>query len=261
MGRIVFVTSFKGGVGKTTVSANIAAALTALGKTVLVVDGDYGNRCMDLVLGMENASVFDGADAIGGKVSAKNAIVRHDSNRRLFFLPAPAFFRGSMEAEATCAFFASLKADYDYIIVDSSAEDSGTYRAFARAAEDALVVTFHQSTAIRAAEKTAATLGSLGFANIRMVVNCYKADAAKKGLLPDMVDIINNAKIRLIGAIPYDETVALWQEAGRLSFTDAQRRRLAPFEAASLNIAKRLANGRVPLFKDVYKPKKLKKYV
>ena len=259
MGRILFVTSFKGGVGKTTVAANISAALAALGKNVLVVDGDYGNRCMDLVLGMENAAIFDGADAITGKVIAKNAILRHEEQGRLYFLPAPAFFSGKLSPEDTCAFFAGLKAQFDFIVVDSSAEDSETYRAFARAAEDALVVSLHQSTAIRAAEKTAAMLASLGFANIRMAVNCYREDAAKKGVLPSMLDIIGRAKIQLIGVIPFDENVAFQQEAGALSYTEAGR--LFPYEAACMNIAKRYAGERVPLFKDVYKPKKLKKYL
>lgn len=259
MGRILFVTSFKGGVGKTTVAANISSALAALGKKVLVVDGDYGNRCMDLVLGLENASLFDGADAITGRVVATNAIVRHETEGRLFFLPAPAFFSGKLSPEDTCAFFSKLKEEFDFIVVDSSAEDSPTYRAFARAAEDALVVSLHQSTAIRAAEKTAAMLSELGFANIRMAVNCYRPEAARKGLLPTIAEIIGRAKIQLIGVIPFDDNVPTRQEAGALPF--GGKGRLLPYEAASINIAKRLTGGRVPLFKDVYKPKKLKKYL
>ncbi len=259
MGRILFVTSFKGGVGKTTVAANISAALAALGKNVLVVDGDYGNRCMDLVLGMENAALFDGADAITGKVIAKNAIVRHEKQGKLYFLPAPAFFDGKLSPEDTCAFFAKLKSQFDFIVVDSSAEDSATYRAFARAADDAIVVSLHQSTAIRAAEKTAAMLASLGFANIRMVVNCYRAAAAKKGVLPSMLDIIGRAKIQLIGVIPFDENVTPRQEAGKIPYMEGGR--LFPYEAACINIAKRCVGDRVALFKDVYKPKKLKKYL
>lgn len=259
MGRIVFVTSFKGGVGKTTVAANVASALTALGKTVLVVDGDYGNRCMDLVLGLENASLFDGADVINGKTTAKNAVVRHEDNKKLYFLPAPAFFDGTLAAEDTCALFSKLKSGFDFVIVDSSAEDSGYYRAFARAADDAIVVSLHQSTAIRAAERTAATLATLGFANLRMVVNCYRAAAADKGLLPGMYDIIQNAKIRLVGAVPYDEKVSFLQERGGLPFN--HRGKLYPYEAAAINIAKRLCGEDVALFKDVYKPKKLKKYI
>lgn len=259
MGRIVFVTSFKGGVGKTTVAVSIAAALTALGKTVLTVDGDYGNRCMDMVLGMESASVFDGADVINGKTPAKNAIVRHGENKGLYFLPAPAFFTGSISPEDTAAFLSKMKAQFDYVLVDSSAEDSDYYRAFARGAEDAVVVSLHQSTAIRAAEKTAAMLAQLGFANIRMVVNGYRADAAKSGLLPDLFDIIGGAKVRLLGVLPYDDGVPVMQEAAALPF--AGDGKLSRFEAAVLNTAMRLNGESVELFKDVYNPKKLKKYI
>lgn len=259
MGRIIFVTSFKGGVGKTTVSAYISAALAAMGKNVLVVDGDYGNRCMDMVLGMENAALFDGADAIAGKTPAENAIISHDTVGKLYFLPAPAFFSGSLSPEDTCAFFARLKKDFDYVIVDSSAEDTPTYRAFARAAEDALVVSLHQSTAIRAAEKTGAMLADLGFTNIRLVINCFNAAAAERGQLPSVLDIIGRAKLQLIGVIPYDCNVPINQEKGLLPFVSQGK--LLTYEAACINIAKRLTEKRVPLFKDVYKPKKLRKYL
>ncbi len=258
MGRIIFVTSFKGGVGKTTVSANIASALVLLGRRVLVVDADYGNRCMDLVLGMEDDCLFDSADAIRGNIDVSAAIRAHGTVPGLYFMPAPAFFGGKLSPDDTVAFFSRLKRDYDFIIVDSSAEDSDTYRAFARAAEDALVVTFHQTTAIRAAEKTAAILSELGYSNIRMVVNCYRAKAAAEGLLPSMYSIIQGAKVQLIGAIPADDSVPVKQESGTLPYLG--KGRLSPYEAATLNIAKRLLGAPVPLFKDVYKPKKLKYY-
>ena len=78
--------------GKTTVSANLSAALTVLGKTVLVVDGDFQNRCMDIVLGLENMSVYDCMDVLTGRVRAENAIIRLENNRKLSFMPAPAVF-------------------------------------------------------------------------------------------------------------------------------------------------------------------------
>lgn len=260
MGRIVFVTSFKGGVGKTTLTANLAAALTALGKTVLVVDADYGNRCMDLVLGMENEAVFDSADVIWGRAQAENAILRHNENPQLYFLPAPAFSKELVAPTRVAHLFESLKSRYDFVLVDSSAEDGAVYRAFARSCDDAVVVTFHQSTAIRAAEKTASTLAELGFANIRMVINCYHSKQAEDGVLPTVFDIIQRAHIQLLGLIPFDMAVPTMQEAGTLAFTGAGRR-LMMYEAAMLNIAKRLCGTAVPLLKDVYKPKKLKKHL
>lgn len=259
MGRIIFITSFKGGVGKTTLTANLATALTVLGKRVLVIDADYGNRCLDLVLGMENSSLFDSSDVLSGRTQAGNAIAVHEGNKRLYFLAAPAAFGGEISADDTVRLLTELKGQYDYVLVDSSAEDGAVYRAFARSADDALVVSFHQSTAIRAAEKTASVLSALGFHNIRLVVNSYHKEAEEDGVLPSVYDIIQRAHIRLLGVVPYDYGVSIMQEAGTLPYAGGGR--LCPFEAATLNIAKRLTGEAVPLLKDVYKPQKLQKHL
>ncbi len=259
MGRIVFVTSFKGGVGKTTVSANLASALTALGKTVLVADADFGNRCMDLVLGMENCSLFDCNDVAEDRVKPDNAIATREGNRKLFFLPAPQNGKCFPSAEKLSALFRSLRDKYDWILVDSSAEDSALYRAFASVADDALVVSFHQTTAVRSAERTAMTLSELGFKNVRLVVNNYRKDAAERGVLPDILEMIGRSRIRLIGVIPHDGEIPLRQEHGILAFESDTRKPL-PYEAAFVNTAKRLCGKSVPLFADVYRPKKTAKY-
>ena len=259
MGRIIFVTSFKGGVGKTTLAANLAAALTVLGKRVLVVDADYGNRCMDLVLGMESDALFDSADVIWGRTSFENAVVRHGENERLHFLPAPAFSGSGVPHTRVVELFARIKEQYDFVIIDSSAEDGEVYRAFARSADDALVVTFHQSTAIRAAEKTAITLSELGFSGVRLVINCFHGEQARDGALPDVLDIIQRSHVRLLGLIPFDMAVPVMQEAGALPYTGSKR--LMVYEAAVLNIAKRLCGVNIPLLDKVYNPKKLRKHL
>ncbi len=259
MGRIVFVTSFKGGVGKTTVTANLASVLTALGKTVLVADADFGNRCLDLVLGMENSTLFDCVDVAEGRIKSDNALAMREGNRKLYFLPAPSDTKAVPQPEKLSSLFESLRSKFDWILVDSSAEDSALYRAFASVADDALVVAFHQTTAVRAAERTAMTLSQLGFKNVRLVVNNYRKDAAERGILPDVLEMIGRSRIRLIGVIPHDSELPLRQEHGVLAFeTDAKKP--LPYEAAFVNTAKRLCGQQVPLFADVYKPKKVKKY-
>lgn len=259
MGRIIFVTSFKGGVGKTTLAANLAAALTVLGKKVLVVDADYGNRCMDLVLGLESDVLFDSADVIWGKVDFDSAVIRHTDNGLLYFLPAPAFFKTVLPPVRVAAMFRAFKEKFDFVIVDSSAEDGEVYRAFARAADDAVVVSFHQSTAIRAAEKTAIMLKDMGFSGIRLIINCFHTDMAAEGVLPDVLEIIQRSHVQLLGLVPFDLGVVAMQEAGALPYRSGKR--LMSYEAAVLNIAKRLTGEAVPLLKGVYKPKKLKKHI
>ncbi len=260
MGKVLFVTAFKGGVGKTTVSAGIAAALSVLGKRVCVIDADFGMRCMDLVLGMEDRVLYDCSDVLFGRCMAEDAIVRVSEEEELWFLPAPIryggepFPRGSVEK-----LFADLRARFDYVLVDSSAELSDYYRRFARQTDEAIVVSLHQSTAVRAAEKTAANLASLGHTRVRLIVNGYRERYAKQGVLPTVLEMIRRSSVPLIGIVPLSEALPARQEAGVSAFDGESHRRLYPFEAAFLNIALRICGANVPLLQNVEKPMRKKK--
>ena len=262
MGKVLFVTAFKGGVGKTTVSAGIAAALSALGKRVCVVDADFGMRCMDLVLGMEDRVLYDCSDVLFGRCTCGDAIVRVSEQKELWFLPAPIryggepFLHGSVEK-----LFAELRAKFDFVIVDSSAELSDYYRRFARQTDEALVVSLHQSTAVRAAEKTAANLASFGHTRVRLVVNGYRARLAKQGALPTALEMIRRSSVPLIGIVPLSEELPARQEAGTLALDGKARRRLLPCETAFLNIAIRLCGASVPLLSGAEHPARLGKAI
>ena len=259
LGRVIFITGFKGGVGKTTATANIAAALRALEKRVLIIDGDFGMRCMDIVLGCESDSLFDCYDVLLGRCEPERAII---GDAGLYFMPAPMNCGGDIiPQERFNQLFDKLRRRYDYCLIDSSADASPYYLSFAAAADDAIVISLHQSTAIRAAEKTAVTLTGLGFKNLRLIVNGYRREYAEKGLLPPIIDIINRSSVRLIGVVPFDDRLPADQEAGHLTFTGEFGRRFRPYEAAFFNIARRICGERFPLFEDVYKPKKKKYYI
>lgn len=255
MGRVIFVTAFKGGVGKTTSAAGIAAALAALGKKVCVLDADFGMRCMDLVLGMESRVLFDCSDVLTGRCTLSEAIVPVGDDGSLWFLPAPMRYDGRPFAkEKADAMFAELRDAYDFCLVDSSAELSDYYRLFAGEADEAIVVSLHQSTAVRAAEKTAANLASFGHWRIRLVVNGYRAGMAFAGKLPTMLEMIRRSSVPLLGAVPFAETLPADQERGETAFGGKARRRLKPYEAAFLNIALRLCGADVPLLEGVVPP-------
>lgn len=257
-GRVIFITGFKGGVGKTTVTANIAAALRAMEKRVLVVDGDFGMRCMDIVLGYENDTVFNCFDVLLGRCEPESAIT---GNEGLYFMPAPLHYSGEqIPTEKFIALFQLLRKRYDYCLIDSSADPSPYYLSFAAAADDAIVVSLHQSTAIRASEKTASKLAEMGFKNLRLIINGYRKKYAEKNKLPPIIDIINRSAISLLGVVPFEDCLPADQEAGYLTFSGKYNRKFKHYEAAFFNIARRICGERIPLFQDVYKTKKKKHY-
>ena len=163
------------------------------------------------------------------------------------------------DREAVAGVIDALRRTYDYVLIDSSAEESDTYAAFAAAADDAVIVSLHQSSSIRAAEKTALCLDGYGFRNLRLIVNGYRAAAASSGLLPSLREIVERSSVRLLGVVPFDPLLQTDQEAGRITFDDFASRRARCYEAAFMNIAARITGRRVPLLKNVAYPVKRKK--
>ncbi|MDD4125833.1 MAG: AAA family ATPase [Eubacteriales bacterium] len=260
MGRVIFITSFKGGVGKTTLSANLSSVLAGMGHKILTVDGDFGMRCLDMALGLESDVIYDINDVINGKCRVEDAVIPCGKTQNLFFLASPMWKpENILPAGRFMDLFKYLRTQFDYIIIDSSAEESPYYLSLASAADDALVVSLHQSMSIRAAEKTGIKLRALGFRNLRLIVNCYRNDFAKGEALPAVYDLINLSAIKLLGVIPYDQNVVLDQEKGVTAFGTADRH-ASPYEAAVYNIACRIKGKNVPLFKNVSKPKKKHRY-
>ena len=251
MGRVIFVTSFKGGVGKTTVTANLTAALAFLGKKVLAIDGDFGMRCLDMALGLQNGTVYNICDVLRGGAELSAATVR-DRSARIDFIPAPMSDTGEIiPRTAFFTLFRALRDKYDYILIDSSAEESAYYRSFAAAADDALIVALHRSTAVRAAEKTAYALSDMGFRNLRLIVNGYDAAKAERGELPSLYNMIGLSTVKLLGAVPYDDELISDQERGVIAFAP-QTRYLRHYETAFFNIACRVTGKRIPLLAGVY---------
>jgi len=261
MGRVIFVTGFKGGVGKTTVSANIASTLYALGNKVLVIDADFGMRCMDMVLGLESKTLFDCSDVLTGRCSPTAAMCDVMEQNNFSFIPAPMNLSDEgIPKQAYIELVNSVRDEFDYIIIDSCAEMTDYYTAFASTADEAIIVTLHQSTSVRAAEKTAARLSAMGVKRLSLVVNGYRAAFAENGRLPDIIDIINRSSVRLLGVVPYGEKLQASQEAAELAFMGDMKKKASKWEVAFYNIASRLQGERIKLFSGSESPKKRSTY-
>ena len=260
--RIILVTSFKGGVGKTTVSANLAACFAMSGRKVLVCDGDLESRCLDMVLGADNQPLFNICDAVKGTCELSAAVAKTKYGDNLFFMPAPAFYPEALQTTPTDEIFneESLKkfigeasANYEYVIFDLPARPDRLYRSLVPLSETVIVVSSHTSVSVRAAEKTAIAVGELcenkRTPELGLVVNTFRPSGAARGENAGLYDIISKTKIPLLGVIPYDRQMAQAQEKGILACDVAGGK--TPFWKAVNNIAARLEGVNVKLLEGI----------
>lgn len=243
--RVIMTTSRKGGVGKTTVTANLALSLACIGCRTLMIDCDFGMRCLDIVCGLSDRVMFDVCDCVLNGVSPARAAVSDPRCDRLFFIAAPYRYDGGITSEAFGDFLArcSSELELDYIIIDTHGGEGDEIALASKFADLALIVATHQEASIRAAEETAKRLAELGVRSVRMIINCYDRRAAKKGRLPDVIDLIDRTHVQLIGVIPQDRAMTEMQITGAL----AAENKKSPTGQAFRNIARRLSGANVPL--------------
>ncbi len=218
-------------------------------------------RCMDMVLGLESETLFDCSDVLSGRCSATAAMTEVCGMPNFSFIPAPMnLSEEKLPRAAFSQLIQELRDEYDFIIIDSCAEMTEYYLSFASTADEAIIVTLHQSTSVRAAEKTATRLSAMGIKELSLVVNGYRAHMAAKGKLPDIIDIINRSSVRLLGVVPYGEKLQAAQEAAELAFMGDLKKKASKWETAFYNIAQRLCGKRIKLFSGVEQSKKRSAY-
>ena len=266
LGRAVMVTSFKGGVGKTTISANLAMTLAQMGFRVAAIDCDLESRCLDIALGLESSSLYNICEILSGKCTVAEAAVNDKRCSNLSFIAAPAYFSladvdsFSFTEEAVKSFVLKLKLEYDFVIFDLPARPDKLYKALVKYSNYAIVISLHTAASIRAAEKTAMALEELGCGNAdnelitknlktRLIINSFIAKDAASGVRPSIYDVINKTSVRLIGVLPYDEDMARGQENGLLAYQVKKGRN--NFNRAMINIAKRFTETQVPLLSGI----------
>lgn len=207
MGRAIVITSGKGGVGKTTSTANLGAALAQKGHSVVLVDADIGLRNLDVVMGLENRIVYHLIDVVTGKCTPQKALIKDRRVDNLFLLPSSqSDEKDALEPEQMRALIGELRASYDFVLIDCPAGIEQGFRNAVAGADEAIVVATPEVASIRDADRVAGLLAAEEVP-ARLVVNRISAAMVKRGDMLSQDDVIDILALDLLGAVPMDDAI------------------------------------------------------
>jgi septum site-determining protein MinD len=244
VGEAIVITSGKGGVGKTTTSANIGTALALTGKRVCLVDTDIGLRNLDVVMGLENRIIYDLVDVVEGRCKAHQALIKDKRFECLYLLPAAQTVdKSAVRPEQMKKLVTELKQDYDYIIIDCPAGIEQGFKNAVAGADKAIVVTTPEVSSVRDADRIIGLLEKEEIEAPKLIVNRIRNHMVKSGEMLDVDEIISVLAIDLIGIVADDDSVIRASNNGEPIALD-------PTSKASIayrNIARRILGESVPL--------------
>ena len=208
MENIIVITSGKGGVGKTTTTANIGVGLAKRGKKTVLVDTDIGLRNLDVVLGLENRIVYDLVDVVEGTCRMKQALIKDKRYDGLFLLPA-AQTRNKMAVnpEQMQDLIKRLSEEFDYVIIDCPAGIEQGFENAVAGAKSAIVVTVPEVSSVRDADRIIGLLGASDVDEVRLLINRMRPDLVAQGDMLAIDDTLEILGIDLIGVIPEDDLI------------------------------------------------------
>ncbi|MBR6033987.1 MAG: septum site-determining protein MinD [Clostridia bacterium] len=237
MGEVIVITSGKGGVGKTTTTANLGSALALEGKKVVLVDTDIGLRNLDVVMGLENRIVYDIVDVVEEKCKLRQALIKDKRFPELFLLPAAQTRdKSAVNEEQMKDLTSKLKEEFDYILIDCPAGIEQGFKNAIAGANRAIVVTTAEISAIRDADRIIGLLEASEIKNPELIVNRLRPGMVKKGEMMDVNDIVDLLSIELIGVVPDDEYIITQTNKGEPVVSNKK----APSGKAYMEIAKRI---------------------
>ena len=213
--RVIVITSGKGGVGKTTTTANIGAGLAEKGHKVLLIDTDIGLRNLDVVMGLENRIVYDLVDVIEERCRISQAFIKDKRCPNLVLLPAAQIRdKNDVSPEQMQVLIDSLKASFDYILIDCPAGIEQGFKNAIVAANEAIVVTTPEVSATRDADRIIGLLEAAGIKEPKLIINRIRIDMVKDRNMLSVEDILDILAIKLLGVIPDDEAVVISTNKG-----------------------------------------------
>ncbi|MDE2481295.1 MAG: septum site-determining protein MinD [bacterium] len=206
-GRRIVITSGKGGVGKTTTTANLGAALAKRGARVILVDADIGLRNLDLVLGLEKRIVFDVVEVAEGRCQLRQALIKDKRFESLSILPAAQTRDKDAITEQQFAAIVEQAAEQaDYVLIDCPAGIEAGFRNAIAGASEAIVVTTPEVSAIRDADRVVGKLNDKKIP-IRLIVNRLRPAMVKSGDMLSVDDVCEILSVELLGIVPDDEEI------------------------------------------------------
>lgn len=242
-GKVVTISSGKGGVGKTTATANLGISLASLGKKVVVIDADIGLRNLDVIMGLENRIVYDLVDIVEGRSKLRQAMIKHKKFDDLFLIPA-AQTRDKMAVspEDMVKLTDELREDFDYVMIDSPAGIERGFRNALEPADEVLIVTNPEVSAVRDADRIIGLIEAADKGPGKLIINRLKTDLVKKGEMLSSEDVFDILGLAIIGIIPEDELVLSASNSGVPVTLNMQSKAGMAFN----NVARRVIGEDVP---------------
>jgi septum site-determining protein MinD len=215
MGRIIVITSGKGGVGKTTCTANLGTALARNGHSVALMDADFGLRNLDLLLGLENRVVYTALEVLAGQCRLEQALVRDKRQNDLVLLPAAQNRnKDAVTPEQMKQLAYALTKKYDFVLIDCPAGIEMGFQNAIAAADEAIVVTTPEISAVRDADRVIGLLEANRIKNVKLILNRIRPAMVQANDMMSVSDVQEILSIPLLGIIPDDEKVIVATNRG-----------------------------------------------
>lgn len=246
MSKVISVISGKGGVGKTTVTANVGIALSMLGQKTVIIDTDMGLRNLDLALGLENSVVYDMTDLIAGECRMREAVIKDEKYHGLGFIPTAQFkTEEGIDCEKFEKIIDELKKQYDYVIIDAPAGIGEGFEMAAKLSDMSLIVVNPEPFSLRDADRVAALLEEIGVHDLRLIVNRIRPEMVAKGVMLNIDALIEALGVRLTGVLYEDSAIIEHAICGQPIVLDERSVTGTEFK----NIARRICGENIPIEK------------
>lgn len=249
-GRVITITSGKGGVGKTTATANLGVGLALRGKRVVAVDADIGLRNLDMVMGLENRIVYDLVDVVEGYCRLRQALIRDKHIEGLFLLPAAQTRdKSAIRPKDMIRICDQMRDDFDFVLIDSPAGIEQGFRNALAPSDEVLIVTTPEVASVRDADRVIGLAEADEKEPVWLIINRLDPQMVKRGDMLSTDDVIEILAISPIGIVPEDEGVIVSINKGIPTALDGR----SPSGRAFRNVALRLLGEDVP-FMDIEVP-------